>query len=355
MQHKTNKRLTVKDIAAMAHVSTGTVDRVLHERGEVSEKTRKKILKLVEENGYERDVMASALASKKTYRIAVLIPSATKEILFWKLPQAGLQKAMNEVKPFSFDIRQFNFDYFNKNDFQRNAEKAAAMKPDGILMTPVFHKESIQFLESCKKKNIPVVLIDSHIAGSDVLAYVGQDSFHSGSVAAGLIHYGIAEEASYIIVNISKRKDTYNQMFERAKGFRSYFEKNKIKNVSLHEVEIGEYDDASIARSLDGLIKKVKHINGIFVSNSRVYKIADYLKKRKTKDIRLIGYDLLDENVAYLKNGIIHFLISQKPEIQAFEGIMTLFNHLVLKKQVEQMHHLPIDIITKENIDYYKI
>ena len=45
--------VTINDVAKAAGVSKGTVDRVIHNRGEVSEKSRKKVLKVIEELGYK--------------------------------------------------------------------------------------------------------------------------------------------------------------------------------------------------------------------------------------------------------------------------------------------------------------
>ena len=52
--------------------------------------------------------------------------------------------------------------------------------------------------------------------------------------------------------------------------------------------------------------------------------------------------------------GVIDFLISQKPEEQAYKGIMQLFNALILKKEPEPVQFLPVDIIMKENIENYE-
>ena len=58
-------KIRIKDIAALAGVSTGTVDRVLHNRGEVSQKSREKIEKILTELNYQPNIYATALASKK--------------------------------------------------------------------------------------------------------------------------------------------------------------------------------------------------------------------------------------------------------------------------------------------------
>ena len=71
-------------------------------------------------------------------------------------------------------------------------------------------------------------------------------------------------------------------------------------------------------------------------------------------NVRLVGYDLLPESVEYLKRDYIDFLISQKPEEQAFRGLSTLFNLVAFNREPEERQLLPIDIITRENLRYYK-
>jgi len=89
------------------------------------------------------------------------------------------------------------------------------------------------------------------------------------------------------------------------------------------------------------------------VFNSRVNEIAAFIEKYKLKNIRLVGYDLLKENAEYLRKGMVSFLIAQRPEEQGYHGIMTLFNHMALKQTVSKVQYVPIDILTKENLDYY--
>ena len=67
----------------------------------------------------------------------------------------------------------------------------------------------------------------------------------------------------------------------------------------------------------------------------------------------MIGYDLIVKNIHYLKEGIIDFLISQKPEQQGYQAVYTLYQSILLKKKLNKKIMMPIDIITKENINYY--
>lgn len=66
-----------------------------------------------------------------------------------------------------------------------------------------------------------------------------------------------------------------------------------------------------------------------------------------------MGYDLLERNVNCLKQGSVFFLIAQQPELQGFDGIKALCDHLIFKKEVPRENFMPIDLLTKENIEFY--
>ena len=74
-----NGKITIIDVARKAGVSKGTVDRVVHNRGEVSKKSAEKVKKAIEELRYQPNLYASLLASKKAHVIACLLPTFGKE------------------------------------------------------------------------------------------------------------------------------------------------------------------------------------------------------------------------------------------------------------------------------------
>jgi DNA-binding LacI/PurR family transcriptional regulator len=82
---------TLKEVAELAGVSTTTVSRILNDtyRNKVSEATRQRVLRIVEEVGYRSSVPARALRQKKTYQYGLVIPS----LAFSYMPEVvqGLQ------------------------------------------------------------------------------------------------------------------------------------------------------------------------------------------------------------------------------------------------------------------------
>src|SRR5512145_1422935 len=94
-------RVTIKDIASLAGVSIGTVDRVLHNRGEVSLETHDRVMSFVIKSGYTPNLLAKSLALKKKFNIAVLIPDSGNSNPYWKNPVEGFSRASRELKDFN--------------------------------------------------------------------------------------------------------------------------------------------------------------------------------------------------------------------------------------------------------------
>ena len=82
--------------------------------------------------------------------------------------------------------------------------------------------------------------------------------------------------------------------------------------------------------------------------------VASFLYNSQRRHVSVLGYDYTPENIRYLKNGTIDFLICHQAEDQGYRAAMSLYQHLVLGQQVPREHFMPIDIITLENHEYYR-
>ncbi len=350
---KDKKKIRITDIARLAGVSIGTVDRVIHNRGEVSENTQKKILKIIDKVNFRPDILASSLASKKRYKFAILVPEIQHDSSFWNAPLLGIKKALTEMNHFGIEVEYLFFDQFDAPSFQQQATKILKKKPDAILFAPTHYAQALELAKSCSTNNIPFVLINSNIEEIDYLSYIGQDSLQSGYLSGKLMSWGLSEDSNILVINISKEITTHRHILKRNKGFVNYFNDHNNIPVKIHTINIEDTNQESVNKKMIVVFNSTNSIKGIFVSSSRVYKIANFIKSNNLR-LRLIGYDLIDENIPYLEDGTIDFLISQKPVDQGYYGIMALLNHLVLKKEYKKNIFLPIDIITKENLKYYQ-
>lgn len=349
----TKPPLTIKEIARIAGVSPGTVDRVIHGRSEVSADTHDRVMKIIEEFGYQPNLLARSLATKKTYKIAFIRPKHTKSNPYWLQSLEGIKKAVAEFGPFGFKLLNFEFDSTDERSFKEISRQALENSPDGVILVPFFIKESHLFLDECERSDIPYCFLDSCLKDRNYLSFVGQDGFQSGYVAAKLMNYMLTDPAKVLIVNISSSFGNTNMLYQRVQGFRHYFESDpKHKRVEIFQREIPDSSDPKQINFDKGIIEELG-IQGVYIPNSRSYIVAQLLEKHHLDNLPVIGYDLIPQNIKLLQSQYIDFLIGQRPQKQAFKVVSTLFEHLVLKKEVTKDNFSPIDIITRENLDYY--
>ncbi len=347
-----DRTIRIKDIALKAGVSTGTVDRVLHNRGKVSAKVKEKVLAIIAEMNYEPNLMARALGSKKKYNIAILIPDEAYDP-YWTVPKAGILQAEQELKQFGLTVSLFLFNPGSIHSFMEKAKAASLTMPDGILLSPVFHKQALPFFKQWKANEIPFVLINTQIASAEALSYIGQDSYQSGYLAGKLIHYGQPEACTILIAHFDEEFANAAHLEKKEQGFRDYFAQNQLPQYTLIKAALNSSNENSFSAQMDSLFENTPSLKGVFVSTSKAYKLAAYLALRKLPTVKVVGYDLLAENLQYLETNYISFLINQNPRRQGYWGLNVLADYLIFKKDVPPIKYLPLDVVTKENASYF--
>ena len=247
---------------------------------------------------------------------------------------------------FGVSIDYLYFDY-NISSFKKTAAKVLKLDYDGLLFAPIFYEESVSFLTEYKKKNTPIVMIDSNLPEIEEVAYIGQDSYQSGYLGGKLISYGIKNDSNVLILKITRNVESTsrtNVFLQRIKGFYAFFkEKQHLPKFNFNEISI-KYD---IENQLT--IAMFNGIDCVFIPNSRVYIVSKFIKENNLKGIRIVGYELLKQNLEFLNDGIIDFLIHQKPEEQGYMGINHLYKKVVLKENVPDLNYMQLEIIVKEN------
>lgn len=335
-------------------MSIGTVDRVIHNRGEVNPATKERVLKILEELDYHPNILASTLASKKVFSFAIVFPESLSEESYWSKPLIGVHNAYNELQQYGINISVFKFSQTNPSSFVTENKKILDGNYDGVVLAPFFSRESKIFIQELSAREIPFVFVDSNLKGCEKLSYFGQNSFQSGALSAKLLDFSVPGTATILVLHFAKEMDNQNHLIQREKGFYEYFKENDPqKQKQLITVEIENPETDYFFSKMDQLFLKYDNIKGIFVTNSQVYHIAEYLEQKNKNGIRLIGHDLLCQNADFLRKGIVSFLVCQRPEEQGYQAVYALFERIIMRKDVKSENFTSIDIVTKENLDYY--
>jgi LacI family transcriptional regulator len=346
------KKIRIKDIAKLANVSVGTVDRVIHNRGEVSDDSRKRIMEILEKTGYKPNLIARTLGSNKNFRIAAILPDPHQDE-YWGLANEGATEARAEWNQYGVHVELFYFDLYDKNSFRRVAQQALDSSPDGILAAPIFYQESIQFFQTCRDLSLPFVLVNNNISEVHSLSFIGQDLYQSGRVGAELLQINQQDPGTYAILHIYDDIHNSVHLSEKEKGFKDYFNEQKDYQSTVRSVDLNYSYGEALERNLNDLLSDPQ-LKGLLVTTSKGASLVSRLLEKHGKNgIRLVAYDLLKENLDYLNKGIIDFLINQNSRRQTFIGISQLANYLILKKETPSKYLFPLEIISRQNLRTY--
>ena len=345
----------IKDIAKKAGVSTGTVDRVLHGRGKVSPEKERKVREAIALLEYKPNMMARSLAMKSGFHIAVIMPNYEKDS-FWRSQLNGIQKANKYIKDFGFSIQVLGFNDQKHGDLLKHREYLSTEKIDALLLAPTISDDADELLNLCDDLNIPYLLVNSNLIreNENYLGYIGQDSFQSGVLGAKLLSLMTGKKCSVGVFHMEKVVENSQHILQKQKGFLSFFKnKQDLKTEVVIDRIPASMSKKSLRKSVKDFLNNNPKTKGIFVTTSRIHYLVDVLNSLKIDDITIVGFDLIKENVMALEKYERMILINQNPELQAYNGLMSLFEYLLSKKTISLKQYLPLDVVTKENVSAY--
>ena len=126
----------------MAGVSAGTVDRVLHNRGDVSEKSRVKVQQVLDEINYKPNVFAIGLAAKKKYTILCVLPFFVEND-YWHSVAQGIERAKEELRPFNVSVNYLFYRQGNRESYQKACQQVTNEDVAAVLIAPNFKKKPL--------------------------------------------------------------------------------------------------------------------------------------------------------------------------------------------------------------------
>ncbi len=326
------------------------MDRVIHGRGRVSKTTADRVRRIISDIDYRPNVFAKHLRLSKVFVFGVLMPKPSQDSHYWALPIQGITRAQEELATQKVRVRYFFFDKYAERSFPKVCTELLQTPLDGILMAPVLPRAFEEFIKEIPD-TLPYVFFDSFISEAKPLASIGQDSFQSGVLSARLMQILVHDAGDVIAFRVLPRD---YHIEERINGFLSYCHQACRVNALVSDID-GNRGGETLRRAFDKAVARTSDLRGIFVTNATTNHVAALVRARRLEGkVHVIGYDPIEENVRFMREGVIDFLISQQSERQGYEGIRTLYRHVVLKMPVESKIMTQLDIVTRENVDYYR-
>lgn len=349
------RKITIIDVAEKAGVSKGTVDRVLHNRGEVSRKSAEKVRKAIEELSYEPNLYASLLASRKRFTIACLLPESLPGE-YWHCIYDGAVKGGEDVSSLNISVVFFLYDQYERQSFLDACGRLLDSSPDGVVIPPLFKNDTMALAEELALREIPYVYVDTKLEDNDYLAYFGMPMYRSGYLCARLLTERCREDQVSDIAVVRLVRDKARQSdptFTRRSGFMDYLG-TYFPGCRVHTLFIDPSAPESNGRDLEEFFAGEGPFKYVVMFSSRIHLISEFLSKHPDRERRVIGFDSLEGNLEALRKGSVSILITQHTDLLSRRAINVLADNILMHKSPSAKdNYMHMDILTRYNLEDY--
>jgi len=273
-------RVTIKDIAREAGVSVTTVSRVLNNKADVSDKTREKVLKIIDRLNYNPNSIARGLVMNKTYTIGLIVPDISNAFF------AEIAKAIeDELREYGYSVIFCNTD----NDKDREKESIDLLRSkqvDGLI--GAFSHDSKDEVLALGKAGFPIVQIDRLVDDSQIPSVIIDNILSGYEATEYLIKKGHRR-----IAHITGALDT-NTGIRRAEGYRKALQEYGIE-IDEELVMEGDFSQESGYLAMKEILERNKDLTAVFAGNDMMalgaYRAIYAAGLKIPEDISIIGHD----------------------------------------------------------------
>lgn len=281
------EKITIKDVARAAGVSTQTVSRVLNNRPDVSSDTRKRVKQIITSLGYSPNVFARNLSRGRSNTLGVigygLVYYGTSSVL------TGIENKANEL---GFSLTLSLIDRVEPERVDRILYDLLSRRVEGIIWAvPGDVSTSNWVAEKFSSVQIPLVYINSRVNSSDFVT--GIDNQLGGKLATEhLLQQG------YKRIGIITGPSSWWEAQERLKGWREAVEAAGHSDIDNLVVE-GDWNPPSGDAGLHTLLARDPEIDAVFISNDQMalgaLQAARRLGLSIPEELGIVGFDDIPE------------------------------------------------------------
>lgn len=339
--------VTSQQIAELAGVSRGTVDRALHNRGRVRPEVAERIRKIAEELGYQPHPAAQALVlSNKEFKIGAYVQSIATPTM--QMVLAGVEKAAEELKSFGVTTLIRKHYTIDKAVELAAIEEFVAEGCQAIALTPVTDPEVVRKVDELMDAGIPVVVFNGELAESKRLCYVGMDNYVGGKIFGAMMGNMLPNGGK--VLPMTAHLANYAH-YIRARGFMEVIQADfpKIELLPLQAC----FDNDEFAYEITKMtLLEHPDLAGVYSASHGTQGACRAIEEAgRTGSIRVFTFDSNPPNVIDLQEGRITLLIDQGAKVQGYRALHILYDYLAKKQKPESKVYTLLTVVTKYNID----
>ncbi len=338
--------ITSRQLAELAGVSRGTVDRVLYHRGGVSPEVQERIEQLAKQYGYVPNRAGKALVMREPLSIGVLMNSLDNP--FFDDVRVGLQAACDDYSDFPVVMHLKEAKGFEADEQLRHIEEMVSSgKPlGGLIITPINHPDVAARLNQLVDDGCPVIALNSDIDNCRRMAYVGCDYVRSGQTAAQMLGLITQGHARILVVTGSLKMMGHQQ---RVSGFAEVI-RTEYPQADIVDVLENNDDDILSAKQVTMAMRIDPSINALYFSAGGLVGGVGAACALASRPLSIVACDLTRETRRLLADNTVQATIGQQPYRQGYQAMKLMLDTLLFHKCPEQeIVYTDNEILTKYN------
>jgi DNA-binding LacI/PurR family transcriptional regulator len=282
-----NQKVTIKDVAEAAGVSTQTVSRVINFRPDVSPETKERVQKVIEELGYSPNVIARSLVRGR---------SNTLGVVGWGLgyfgPTSILKGIEQKTNELGFSLLLSLIDDFEPSRINDIANNLLSRQVDGIIWAVPGNDSMVGQLSSrFMHVSVPIVYINKPKCADDII--VDLDNHYGARLATEhLLKQG------YKCVGIITGPSDWWEAQRREDGWRAVMGESGVNDLEMLKV-VGDWSAHSGDVGLRELLTKSPQIDAIFAGNDQMalgaLQAAREMGISVPQELGFVGFDDIPE------------------------------------------------------------
>lgn len=337
----------IKDIARVLKVSIGTVDRALHGRAGVSEKTRSRVLHMADQLGYKPNLAAQALKLNRRLSIGVVLPKHISH--FFDPLRAGIRAAAAAMVGLQIKLEFHEYPRLGAGDVEA-IESALERHYDGIIFLPGDSRKFDPLIRKLSRSGTAMMCVGSDAPNTERVGSVAVHAYVSGAIAAELLSHKLIRKANVAI--FSGELFTLDHA-EKLRGFAATLAFQSPHLTLLPVLESHERPRDAYRQAI-ALMQSKDRPEGLYLSTANsmpVLKALDELKLLGKTQI--VTTDLFQQLVPLIEFGKVLATMYQRPYTQGKIAFESLIAHLMKEDKPQPVVRLAPHVIFRSNLSLF--
>jgi LacI family transcriptional regulator len=337
----------ISDIAKALGVSIGTVDRALHGRPRIDPTTRERVLETARSMGYQVNLAASVLATKRRFRISINLPDETKD--FYDEVRAGIKAEYQTYAKTAVALEYRSFPRLGVGEIEA-FDDACQSNVNGIISVFSHPAQMKSSLQNARENGIQVVAVVTGAPASEQIPSVSIDPRMSGALAAGIMGAVLKGKGKVAIETGDLHAWEHKEKIEAfTEALRQNFPLLKVLPVTeTHEKQ------EEARRKTTILLDRHKDLAGYYVSTVNSMAVVRALKSRNLLGkVALVTTDVFPQLIPHIRSGNITATLYQRPRVQGELALRTMYAMLCKGGDLWNGVMLQPHVVMRTNIEYF--